>query len=101
LRIDGDDRLLPENHTTLCQMPIRQPHIISCLMTEEDVQLGEPEGEGIVLVDERHLHLVGQPLRKKGAQLQPTEPRPEDHHLALHRLSMLQMPRLAHAQGPI
>ncbi len=46
------------------------------------------------LVDQRHLHLIGQPLRKQGAQLQPTEPRPEDHHLALHPLSMLPLRRV-------
>ena len=44
-----------------------------------------------VLVDQRHLHLVCQPLRKQGAELQPTEPRPEDYDLALHPLSMLRL----------
>jgi hypothetical protein len=58
-------------------------------MIKKDVQLGEAEGERIGLVDQRHLHLIGQPLRKERAQLQPTKPRPEDHHPALHPLSML------------
>ena len=70
-------------------------------MMEEDVQLGESEGERIVLVDERHLHLVGQPLRKQRAQLQPTEPRPEDHHLALHPLSMLRLAAIAIPRGDV
>jgi hypothetical protein len=41
--------------------------------------------------DQRHRHLVCQPLRKQGAELQPTEPRTEDHDLALHPLSMLRL----------
>ena len=44
-------------------------------MTKKDVQLGEPESETVVSVNQRHLHLIGQPLRKQGAQFQPTKAR--------------------------
>jgi hypothetical protein len=42
LRVDGENRLLPEPDISLCQTPIRQPHLIACLMTEDDVEHPEP-----------------------------------------------------------
>ena len=55
--------LLAELHARRADLAVRDPHLFRVLAPEEDLQLGEAEHEGVVLVEQSDLDLAGEALR--------------------------------------
>ena len=77
-RIDRGYALLAELDARLRESAVGDPHLRGISATEEDVELREPEGEGVVLVDQRDAKLVAERSREPARELQPAESGPKD-----------------------
>ena len=87
--IDRHDPFLAISHAGFGDVPVRAAQLFSSTPTKQDLQLGEPKDERIVLIDEGDLDLIAQRVRQPGGQFQPTETGAEDQHLPYYHSSVM------------
>src|SRR4029079_6606633 len=78
------DRLLPEPHARLCDVPVRVPDLVDRLLSEHHVELREAEDEYVALVDQRDLDVVAERFGETRGQLEAAEAGAEDDHTGAH-----------------
>jgi hypothetical protein len=88
LRIDRRDLFLAELDPASRDVPIRVADLFAGLPAEQDLQLGEPEDERVILVNEGDVHLIAQRRRQPRGQLQPSETGTQDQYMQHHAGSM-------------
>ena len=69
-------------------IPIQIADLLPGLPAEQDLQLGEPEDERVILINQGDVHLIAQRLRQPRSQLQPSETGAQDQHVLHHASSM-------------
>lgn len=85
LRVDRDHPLLSELDSLFGDVAVVQQDVRCRLPAEQDVQLREPEAEGVVLVEKRDTDLAREGLGESRRQFQARETCTKDHDV-LHRL---------------
>ena len=84
LRVDRDHPLLSELDSLLGDVAVVQQDVRSRFPAEQDVQLREPEGKRVVLVEKRDADLAGEGFGEPRRQFQAREACTKDHDM-LHR----------------
>ena len=79
--VDRGDALLAELDARLREPAVGDLHLGRVRMSEQDVELREPEREPVALVDQRHPDLVGNGLGEPSRELQSGETGAEDHNV--------------------
>src|SRR6185312_536651 len=99
LRVDGEDGFTDETDAGLVDAGIGETDGVEVGPAVHEVELGESEHEGVVLVDDRDVDLAGDVFRQPRGELQAGEAGTEDDHL-LHCFSFEPPRRIAGQYGP-
>jgi hypothetical protein len=86
-RVDRGNQFLTKLDARSREFGVRDRRRLRRLVVEQDLHLGESEGERVVLIDEYNANLVGQRLRQTRGQLEPPEPGAENQYCS-HSTSM-------------
>ena len=79
-RVDRVDLRLDEVHSRFDGITVRVPHGLGRRAPEHDVELGEPEHERVVAVDQRDVDVIAERFRQAGGELEAAEPGPQDEY---------------------